>query len=407
MVKTCVVATLLSTVGANVMLASFGPSDDTFRSWKQQNDPVMGALSKGTFTVSNGVGTMEGVCAIVPALGVPGFIKATASGSYADVSACAGIELEVQSTSNPDPYTGYRFGFGNDKSACDKFFARGYKADFAAPSGAFGKVQIPFDQFTRCWDDSTHEVIKTCAEDPDVCPTQTSLQDLDNLVVWAEGAEGTVKIDIKSVSSYGCQASLEEVVSDEIALESFDAPVHAWSQKNDPVMGGKSTGTFTIEDGVGTMEGTCALIPSLNAPGFIKVVTTDSAKFPDISSCQGLALTTRSASTPASYNGYRVSFGSDSAFLTCGKFFARGFKADFAAGEGEFKTVQVPFDMFTKCWDDATGEAVKTCKENPEFCPTQSRLSDLQTISIWAEGEAADVKLDIQKVAAYGCSTLV
>jgi len=145
----------------------------------------------------------------------------------------------------------------------------------------------------------------------------------------------------------------------------------------------------------------------LNAPGFITALTTDSTKFPDISNCQGLTLTTRSQSTPANYDGYRISFGTDSAFLSCGKFFARGFKADFAAGEGEFSTAQVPFDKFTKCWDDATGDAVKTCEDFPKFCPTQDRLKDLQTISIWAEGKEADVKLDIKKIGAYGCSTTV
>merc|ERR1712070_820339 len=110
----------------------------------------------------------------------------------------------------------------------------------------------------------------------------------------------------------------------------------------------------TIDGGIGTMNGTCAIVPSLSAPGFITARTTDNKKFPDISNCQGLTLTARSTSNPANYEGYRVSFGSDSALLSCGKFFARGFKADFTAGEGDFKDVKIPFDMFTKCWDDAT-----------------------------------------------------
>jgi hypothetical protein len=191
-----------------------------------------------------------------------------------------------------------------------------------------------------------------------------------------------------------------------VRLASFnkdDAEFHAWVQKNDPVMGGASRGTFEIVDNTGVMNGTVALIPSLQAPGFIKTLTNDQKAFADVSSCTGLELTTKSVSTPGDYTGYRVSFGSDSAYMQCGKFFARGFKADFTAGEGEFKTVQVPFNQFTKCWDDSTGDAIHTCAEDASFCPTSERLADLQTISLWAEGHAADVTLTIQSIDAYGC----
>merc|ERR1719201_2602987 len=95
-------------IGADIPLASFGADDSTSRTWKEQNDPVMGGKSSGTFTVSGDVGTMEGTVADVPSLKAPGFIKATTSGTFADVSSCTGISLEVQSTSNPDAYTGYR-----------------------------------------------------------------------------------------------------------------------------------------------------------------------------------------------------------------------------------------------------------------------------------------------------------
>jgi len=195
-----------------------------------------------------------------------------------------------------------------------------------------------------------------------------------------------------------------------VRLASFvegDTEFRTWVQKNDPVMGGKSIGTFEVVDGTGVMNGTVALIPSLQAPGFIKISTTDSQPFADASSCTGLEITAKSVSTPSAYTGYRVSFGTDSAFMQCGKFFARGFKADFTAGESEFKTVQVPFNQFTKCWDDATGDAIHTCEEDSRFCPTSKSLNDVKTISIWAEGAAADVTITIQSIEAYGCSTHV
>merc|ERR1712062_196911 len=96
-------------------------------------------------------------------------------------------------------------GFGNKGSSCGKFFARGYKADFSAPSGSdFGVVQFPFGKFTDCWDDSTGNAITTCEADSSKCPTAGSKASLQSVAVWAEGVLGDVKIDVKSVSAYGC-----------------------------------------------------------------------------------------------------------------------------------------------------------------------------------------------------------
>jgi len=209
MVKAIVLASTISTAVADITLASFGPSDATYSTWKQQNDPVMGGASSGTWSQSADYGTMEGTCAIIPRLKVPGFIKATTSGTYADVSSCTGIELEVRSDVE---YAGYRFNFGSDKSSCGKFFARGYKADFTAPVGSFGKVQIPFNTFTNCWDDGSGDAIVTCADDSSKCPTESRLQNLQTLSVWAEGFEGTVKLDLKSVGTYGCGDALPNIV---------------------------------------------------------------------------------------------------------------------------------------------------------------------------------------------------
>jgi len=169
-------------------------------------------------------------------------------------------------------------------------------------------------------------------------------------------------------------------------------------------MGGTSSGTFSIQDGVGVMEGTVAGIPFLKgAPGFIKMQTSDSKAFADVSSCTGITLNLKSTSTPSPYDGYRVAFGSDRS--SCGKFFARGFKADFAAPVGEFGEVKVPFNMFSNCWDDATGDAITTCADDASKCPPTSRLQKLQTMSIWAEGKLGDVKLEVKSVGAYGCGS--
>ena len=215
-----------------------------------------------------------------------------------------------------------------------------------------------------------------------------------------------MKITITSVS-IACffLASLTPSVlaeDGEILLESFDNPRHAWQQMNDPVMGGRSTGTFTIQDGLGLFEGQVVDVPFLHAPGFIQARTKKSKHdvfFPDVSSCEALQLIVKSNTA---YAGYRVSFGN--ARPKGGKRFAYGYKADMEVPTSDFGKVVIPFTDFTDFWDDATGDAIHTCHENPLYCPDEMTLKDMQIMTIWAEGVAGDVSLEIQSISAVGCA---
>merc|ERR1712232_1392629 len=113
----------------------------------------------------------------------------------------------------------------------------------------------------------------------------------------------------------------------------------AFNELNDPVMGGKSTGTWSLGDGFGILDGEVVNVPSLKAPGFIKAAAD--GKFPDISEFidGSLVLTVRS-STPE-YAGFRVTFvsGAMSARYSCaggGNLpFSRGcFKQKFIVSSG-------------------------------------------------------------------------
>eukprot|EP00931_Biecheleriopsis_adriatica_P067010 TRINITY_DN41215_c0_g1_i1.p1 TRINITY_DN41215_c0_g1~~TRINITY_DN41215_c0_g1_i1.p1 ORF type:complete len:243 (-),score=50.51 TRINITY_DN41215_c0_g1_i1:55-714(-) len=199
---------------------------------------------------------------------------------------------------------------------------------------------------------------------------------------------------------------LAVAAADDIVLATFDgakATSHTWRQMNDPVMGGKSTGTFQVVNGLGIFEGEVVDVPFLKAPGFIKASVTDmrpfSAIFPDISSCDSLALTVKSASD---YKGFRFSIGNGHA--PGGKFFAFGYKANFdPSPAGEFTIVSIPLTDFTDYWDDATGEAIKTCHDDKIYCPDAKTLHDMRTMSVWAEGVAGKIHLEIKSVAATGC----
>merc|ERR1719213_951349 len=98
------------------------------------------------------------------------------------------------------------------------------------------------------------------------------------------------------------------------ALVTFDGAkdtTFTFKELNDPVMGGRSTGTWSLGDGFGILDGEVVDVPSLKAPGFIKAAAN--GQFPDISSfIDGSLVLSVRTSTPE-YAGYRVTFVSGAA----------------------------------------------------------------------------------------------
>ena len=186
-----------------------------------------------------------------------------------------------------------------------------------------------------------------------------------------------------------------------VVLEDFSNPVHTWTEKNDPVMGGKSTGTFSIQNGLGKFVGEVVDVPFLHAPGFITSQTSDHKVFPDITSCQALQIIAKSNTN---YSGYRISFGK--AHAPGGKFFAFGYKAnlDNVPTGDDFGKVTIPFTQFTDFWDDSTGDPIHTCQEDPRFCPDEMTLKNIKVLEIWGEGVGGLVDLEIQRIQAVGCN---
>jgi len=193
--------------------------------------------------------------------------------------------------------------------------------------------------------------------------------------------------------------------STDILLESFSNPQHTWVQMNDPVMGGKSTGSFYLDNNAGVMDGNVAIVPFLQGPGFVKAETDvpGDTPWPDISTCTGMKLTVRSQTE---YDGYRISFGKNK---PPGSFpFIYGYKADFfpPVSSTEFGDVEIPFTDFSYDWDPATGDQITTCYENSSNCPDDATLKDLYSIAVWGEGVVGDVLLEIQSISATGCANV-
>mmetsp|Transcript_15805 Transcript_15805/g.23950 ORF Transcript_15805/g.23950 Transcript_15805/m.23950 type:complete len:287 (+) Transcript_15805:313-1173(+) len=193
-----------------------------------------------------------------------------------------------------------------------------------------------------------------------------------------------------------------------IVVEDFQNTQNKWTTLNDPVMGGQSYSNLTIENGVAKFTGKCAIVPSLQAPGFITMETGSGflakpSKFPDISSCTAFQFELK---TNTEFKGYRFSFGKAKAK---GGRFAYGYKTPLIFGEdlppvGEYGLVEIPFDRFSDKWDDATGNIEVECKEDPTYCPTSKWLSKMETMSFWGEGVEGMVDLEVKSIKAVGCN---
>ena len=147
-----------------------------------------------------------------------------------------------------------------------------------------------------------------------------------------------------------------------ITLENFGRAAHEWQELNDPVMGGQSVATFGIAGGVGVFNGTCAIVPSLSAPGFCSAQTKQKLfgdSWPDASAALagGLVLVARSL-TP-SFAGFKVAFGAKDV-PSASRYTPQGtFKAPFnvtgVAGDDGFEEIYVPFSSFSWDWSPFTG----------------------------------------------------
>jgi Complex I intermediate-associated protein 30 (CIA30) len=194
-----------------------------------------------------------------------------------------------------------------------------------------------------------------------------------------------------------------------MVLESFDPPTHEWRVLNDPVMGGRSTGSFSVNDhGIGIFSGQVRNVPFLHVPGFIQARSIANEPYPDISSCTAFELSVRT--TQPDYTGYRCSFGTRHA--PNGKRFAYGYKVHFtipSSENGEFHSIRLPFNAFTDAWDDATGDPIHECNitdvQDSIYCPDEAALRNIQTISVWGEGVLGDVSIEISLISAVDCST--
>jgi hypothetical protein len=204
MMQVCILCILAAAVSADINIATFDGADGSTLKWVEQNDPVMGGQSIGTFVADTNkqVGIFNGTVKPIPSLGAAGVIQAIGSGNFADVSTCKNIVLNVNSKTAYPRYYVTIGSISNAKFPGTPFYQHGYKAVFQAPVGQFGDVVLPFNSFTLDWDNSGKSV--PCAENATVCPTVSVLRNLQEVLIGARGTDGDVHMEVKSIRASDC-----------------------------------------------------------------------------------------------------------------------------------------------------------------------------------------------------------
>merc|ERR1711879_869437 len=221
---------------------------------------------------------------------------------------------------------------------------------------------------------------------------------------WAECVKGDFNIEIDWIGA--TKKSLHSAAGTLVTFDGGAGTTFKFVQLNGPVMGGQSTGTWSLGEGFGILDGNVVDVPSLKAPGFIKAAAD--GKFPDVSDfIDGSLVLTVRTSTPE-YAGFRVTFvsGATSPSFSCAAGgalpFSRGcFKTKFKVPSGsDFVEIKLPFSTFSDKWSSATGEQTTTCAQSKDVCPTAAKLSHIQRVEFWGEGAAGKLHLEVQSVSA-------
>merc|ERR1712070_1318091 len=228
-----------------------------------------------------------------------------------------------------------------------------FKSPFSVPAGDdFTEIRIPLSEFSDKWNAATGELEALCSDDPSVCPSADKLKRIQRVAIWGEGAAGNVHVELDSIA-LEAPKHLESAAG---ALVSFDGAKETsftFRELNDPVMGGRSTGTWNLGDGFGILDGEVVDVPSLSAPGFIKAAAD--GKFPDISAFIDGSLVLKVRTSTPDYAEYRVSFvaGAASPDFSCAAGgslpLSRGcFKNKFTVPAGsDFSEIKIPFNSFS------------------------------------------------------------
>lgn len=404
-----IAAVAMGKAAARDIVTFDGAKGKTFK-WRTIDDPVMGGQSKSSWELENKRGSWAGEVKIVSFLHAPGFCTVVAEDykgdwSSAGVDGAVTVHLRInprhQGTPSAQNLTFFGLQFDSSESVGRKKgeFACPIKIDLSAPWGVSKAIRIPFSSCSQSWR----------GEPEGGRPTLEQLSAVERLGLgtgsYRKGKEsgyaGFFDIELERFSlSPPAPPKLETVKL--VTFGKNDKTNYPWRTIDDPVMGGLSHSTFTVDTTrhVGVFDGECKIVPSLKAPGFCNAEASSGflQRMPDASATfnGGHGGMIYAYNSTGKLESFKVAFG------TRLEYNFGSFKADVnLTSDGRVHRLFVPFKAFSNKWSASTGEPTVPCSEkNPEVCPTAESLKDIGSVGVWAEGVAGKFHVELHSVVA-------
>ena len=189
-----------------------------------------------------------------------------------------------------------------------------------------------------------------------------------------------------------------------VALFEFTNASKPWVVTDDPVMGGVSHSTFTVEGGVGVWVGEVKIVPFLHAPGTCQ---SEAAPFASVN-CSDYDAIEISLVSKGALKQFQASWGGPFVPKPAGAPFYRknAYKAVFnVTGDGAPETIVLPMAAFSSSYSTYTGDctdhgAVCCSPQHPEVCPSKKTQSSITDFGIDAQGTVGKFELYITSVRA-------
>lgn len=192
-------------------------------------------------------------------------------------------------------------------------------------------------------------------------------------------------LGLASVSVAGLAAAVP-IRSASLPIAIFDGSSRLkWETVNDPVMGGQSVSTFSVDQGKGDWKGQVRIVPFLHAAGFCTL--RGSGAIPVLADYKGLEVNVAALPT-TNISKFQLQFSSSDHGVTGRQ---GSFQADFSLkASGAASTVFIPFSEFIETW---RGERVGGA-------PTSKQLSTLESIGLGTDGIVGNFDLELVSIVA-------
>jgi hypothetical protein len=189
-----------------------------------------------------------------------------------------------------------------------------------------------------------------------------------------------------------------------VTLFEFTNTSKPWVVTDDPVMGGVSHSTFTVDGGVGVWIGEVKIVPFLHAPGTCQ---SEAVPFAPVN-CTDFNAIEISLVSKGALKQFQASWGGPFVPEPAGSphYRKHAYKAVFnVTGTGAPETLVLPMAAFSSSYSTFTGDctdhgAVCCSPQHPEVCPSPKTQSSITDFGIDAQGTVGKFELYITSVRA-------